>query len=76
MCDKFTFEDAKRDVIKYLSKQSDDYFAARDTTRQAVLSNEAIIDRLASEHHKCVCSFGCDRVWSCRDACDDVPGLH
>lgn len=64
------------DVINYLNKQDDDYFAERGTTRSKALSDRDRLDFIAAEHRKCVEQFGNDRDWSVKDACDNAPGLR
>lgn len=68
-------EEAKKDVINYLSLQEDAYFNERNTTREAVLSDNELIAHIASEHLSCVTRFGCERDWSVKDACDSFPGI-
>lgn len=72
---QFSREEAMDDVIKYLSAQDEEYFAERETTKAKVLSDDAILAELRDEHYKCVMNFGNDRDWSCRDACDNDPGI-
>lgn len=72
---RFSREEAERDIISYLANQDDAYFEERGTSKTKVLSNDCIINNLASEHYKCVMNFGNDREWSCRDACDNDPGI-
>ena len=69
------YETAKAEVIAYLKIQEDSYFKERLTTKNRVLADEKLIDSLASEHLHCVNSFGNDPVWSCRNACDEYPGI-
>jgi len=69
------YEDAKKDVINYLSEQENEYFTERNTTREAVFSDTELIAHLASEHLACVTCFGCEREWSVKDACDSDPGI-
>lgn len=71
----FSRDEAEHDIISYLTNQDDTYFEERGTSKAAVLSNDCLIDNLASEHYKCVMSFGNEREWSCRDACDHDPGI-
>ena len=73
--DEFSYKDAERDILQYLVVQPEEYFAERGTTRAAVMTDEELIGCLADEHHKCVCSFGNDRAWSSKDACDTAPGI-
>lgn len=61
----FSRDEAEHDIISYLTNQDDTYFEERGTSRAAVLSNDCLIDNLASEHYKCVMSFGNEREWSC-----------
>lgn len=68
-------DDARSDIVFYLETQDEDYFAERGRTKEEVLSDGELIDKLAAEHQKCVNSFGCEREWSCRDACDNEPGI-
>ena len=72
---QFSREEAMDDVIKYLSVQDEEYFAERETTKDKVLSDDTILAELRDEHYKCVMNFGNDRDWSCRDACDNDPGI-
>lgn len=72
---QFSREEAMDDIIKYLSSQDEEYFAERETTKSKVLSDDAILADLRDEHYKCVMNFGNDRDWSCRDACDNDPGI-
>ena len=71
----FSRDEAEHDIISYLTNQDDTYFEERGTSKAAVLSNDCLIDNLASEHYKCVMGFGNEREWSCRDACDHDPGI-
>ena len=71
----FSRDEAEHDIISYLTNQDDTYFEERGTSKAAVLSNDCLIDNLAAEHYKCVMSFGNEREWSCRDACDHDPGI-
>lgn len=72
----FTYEDAKQDILTYLSGQDEDYFLQRNTSKQNILENSGVIDMLASEHYRCVIRYCCDRTWSCEDACDSDPGFY
>lgn len=72
---QFSREEAMDDIIKYLSAQDEEYFAERETTKSKVLSDDTILADLRDEHYKCVMNFGNDRDWSCRDACDNDPGI-
>ncbi len=71
----FSYDDAKNDILEYLWLQNENYFSERGTTEEQVLENEELIDRLAAEHLKCVMRFGVEREWSCKDACDNSPGI-
>ena len=68
--DEFT-----QDVISYLNLQDDAYFEARGRKKEDVLADKDLIERIASEHRKCVESFGNEREWSVKDACDNEPGI-
>lgn len=70
-----TFDAARQDVVRYLTRQDDKYFEERGTTRNAVFCDYEQIDLVASEHLKCVNSYGCDAEWSLKDACDVEPGI-
>lgn len=72
---QFSREEAMDDIIKYLSAQDEEYFTERETTKSKVLSDDTILADLRDEHYKCVMNFGNDRDWSCRDACDNDPGI-
>lgn len=72
---KFSREEAMEDIFKYLSSQDEGYFEERETTKSKVLSDDTILADLRDEHYKCVINFGNDRDWSCRDACDNDPGI-
>lgn len=70
-----TREEARADIKSYLEMQDDGYFAERGRTREEVLNSEEIMEALVNEHMACVNRFGCEREWSCRDACDSDPGF-
>lgn len=72
---QFSREEAMDDIIKYLSAQGEEYFEKRETTKSKVLADDTILADLRDEHYKCVMNFGNDRDWSCRDACDNNPGI-
>ena len=40
-----------------------------------IILKKDLIERIASEHRKCVESFGNEREWSVKDACDNEPGI-
>lgn len=69
------YETAKAEIIAYLKQQDNEYFRERNTTKNRVLADERLIDVLASEHLHCVMSFGNKPEWSCKDACDNNPGI-
>lgn len=71
-----TFDAARQDVIRYLTTKDDKYFEERGTTRNAVFCDYEQLDLIASEHLKCVNSYGCDIEWSLKDACDVEPGIR
>lgn len=71
----FTYADALADVIDYLKAQDEDYFTSRGQTKEAVLRDRNLLSDCASEHLHCVTRFGNDREWSCKDACDNEPGI-
>lgn len=73
--EQISFEEAKQDVLEYLDSQSDEYFIEYGQTRE-IMQNDAVISAIAEEHMKCVNSFGNDRAWSVKDACDVEPGLN
>ncbi len=75
MSNVFDLSTAREDVVGYLSRQDDAYFAARGKTKDAVLADSGLIDALAAEHLKCVMQFGNDREWSVKDACNVEPGI-
>ena len=75
MNSNFTFEDAKNDVISYLSSQDEHYFHDQGLTKDMVLQNANLIGLLSDEHLRCVSRYGCEREWSCKDACDSDPGI-
>lgn len=70
-----TLTDAREYVVGYLQMQEDSYFEERETTKEAVLANDALIDAIACEHAHCVSSFGLNWDWSLKDACDNDPGI-
>lgn len=71
----FTFADAKNDIFTYLAVQDETYFSMRNTTKEHVMNDAEMIEKLANEHYHCVTRFGCDRAWSYKDACDSDPGF-
>ena len=70
-----TLNDAKEVVVGYLQMQEESYFTEHETTKEAVLANDALIEAIAYEHAHCVSSFGLDWDWSLKDACDNEPGI-
>lgn len=72
---RLEWDDAREDIVTYLEAQGEGYFAERGRSQDEVLADNDLIDKLAAEHQKCVNSFGCEREWSCRDACDSDPGI-
>lgn len=70
-----TLTEAREKVVGYLQMQEESYFAEHETTKEAVLANDALIDAIAYEHSHCVNSFGNDPDWSLKDACDNEPGI-
>jgi len=73
--DEFIYNECRQDVIAYLSQQEEEYFTKRGCTKEAILNDKEVIDKIAFEHKKCVTSFGCDQEWSCKHACDCDPGF-
>ncbi len=73
---KFSREIAKQDVLEYLRQQDDEYFTSRGTTKDKVFNDAALLYDIIQEHYKCVMCFGNDREWSCKDACDNEPGIR
>ena len=71
-----TEQEAKSDILKYLKAQDPEYFAERSTTYLDVITSEDIMQELIEEHMRCVNRYGCDREWSCKDACDCEPGFY
>ena len=71
-----TKEEARKDILKYLESQSPEYFEKRSTTHLDVIQSEDIIQSLVDEHMHCVNRLGCNREWSCKDACDNDPGIR
>lgn len=70
-----TLNDAKEVVVDYLQMHEESYFTEHETTKEAVLANDELIDAIAYEHSHCVNSFGNDPDWSLKDACDNDPGI-
>ena len=70
-----TKQEARSDILKYLEAQDPEYFAERSTTYLDVVQSEDIMQELVDEHMHCVNRFGCDREFSCKDACDNEPGI-
>lgn len=71
-----TRDEAIKDIVSYLNAQPNEYFEERSTTKEEVLNDRGIILSLANEHLYCVNRIGCDREWSCKDACDNDPGFY
>lgn len=71
----FTIEDARKDVVDYLTEQEDSYFTCRGKAKDEILADSELIDTVAAEHYKCVMNFGNDREWSVKNACDVEPGI-
>ena len=69
-------QEARSDIIKYLQAQEPEYFAKRSTTYFDVVGNEDVMQNLVEEYMRCVNRYGCDREWSCKDACDNDPGFY
>jgi len=63
------------DILTYLERQDESYFSKRGRIKREVLEDNDLIKKLASEHQKSVNDFGCEREWSCQDACDAEPGI-
>ena len=52
------FEKIRPDIIEYLKKQSDDYFTARKTTCEKILSNDDLIEDICNEFYYAMNSLG------------------
>ena len=74
MC-KIIWEEARNDVITYLSAQQEDYFTERGRTKEDVLSDAEVVNEIAAEHMRCVNRYGNEREWSVENACDVEPGF-
>lgn len=70
------YDMAIEDIKNYLRAQDDEWFAERSQARENVLNNVNLLEELAMEHMRCVNRCGCDRDWSCADACDCDPGIE
>lgn len=64
------------EVVNYLKNRDAAYFAERGTTREAVLADEDLINRLVSAHYKNVYKYDCDADWSLVETCDSDPGIR
>ena len=64
------------EIMNYLKNRDAAYFAERGTTREAVLSDEDLIDRLVFAHYKNVYKYDCDADWSLAETCDSDPGIR
>lgn len=60
------------DIIDHLRNMVDDDFTRRGTTRQAVLGNQNILDRLWTVYQKDVEDYDCDRDFALDDAVNEV----
>lgn len=67
----FSYEDARNDVIQYLSKQDDKYFAERGYTKDILLDDD-VIDNIVVNHMDTVRNFNCSRDHSCEEACNNI----
>lgn len=70
------YDMAMDDIKYYLQSRSDDWFAERRRGKEEVLEDKELLDELATEHLRSVNKCGCDRDWSCADACDCDPGIE
>lgn len=64
------------EVLNYLKNRDAAYFIERGTTKEAVLANEDLLDRLVSAHYKNVYKYECDADWSLVETCDSDPGIR
>ena len=64
------------EIMNYLKNRDAAYFTERGTTREAVLSDEDLINRLVSAHYKNVYKYDCDADWSLVETCDSDPGIR
>lgn len=71
-----TEEEALADIREYLSRQSDQYFADRCTTKEKVLADADFLSQLATRHRGTVNISGGDRSSSCTYACNFDPGIN
>lgn len=69
------FETALEDILSYLRSQEDEYFLVRNTTKEAALADTSRLDLCAREHRKWAERIGIDRERSCKEACDNYPGI-
>jgi hypothetical protein len=67
----FSYEDARKDVVQYLSKQDDRYFTEIGYTKD-VLLDDGVIDNIVVAHMDTVRTFNCSRDYSCEEACNNI----
>lgn len=70
-----TPEEAERDIINYLASQDEEFFDERKMSREEFLGNSTMMQAIAAEHLRCANRYGCERDWSCADACNNAPDL-
>lgn len=71
-----TYTEAWGDVMNYLRAQSEACFLSCGRIKDDVLSDGILIDKIVSEHLRCVNIYGNDREWSVQDACSVDPGIR
>lgn len=67
----FSYEDARKDVVQYLSKQDDKYFTERGYTKD-VLLDDGVIDNIVVAHMDTMRTFNYSRNYSCEEACNNI----
>lgn len=67
---------AHADVVEYLAAQDSEYFEKRGRSYSDLLSDTYAFEAIVEEHMHCVNSYGCERGWSVKDACDNDPGFY
>lgn len=74
--ESLTEEEALADIRTYLEQQPDSYFADRRTTKDEVMADTELLNKLAATHHVAVNLFDDNRNNSCMYACDFNPGIN
>lgn len=64
-----TYEDAIEDIKLYLEQQSDRYFQNLGMTKESMMNNEKLMQKLAGTHFTWVRVFGNDRMTSAEQTC-------